>query len=64
MADNGEEHKEQVEDHLIANEDTIKILAKNDNHVEKFGKDGRYPKKKWRPPGEWWKKHILPQHGD
>ena len=62
--DDGEEREEQVGDHLVANEETIEIPAENDGHVERFGKDGRYPKRERRPPGEWWKNHILPQHGE
>ena len=34
--DNGEELKEQVEDHLIANEEAIKIHAENDDHIEDY----------------------------
>lgn len=39
--DDGEEREEQIGDHLVA----IKILAENNNRVERFGKDGRYPKR-------------------
>ena len=31
--DNGEERKEQVGDHLIANEELIELPAENDNRV-------------------------------
>ena len=53
-----------MEDHLVANEEAIEIPVENDGRVERFGKDGRYPKRERRPPGEWWKNHILPQHGE
>ena len=56
--------EEQIGNHLVANEEAIKIPAKNDGHVEKFGKDRRYPKRERHPPGKWWKNHILPQHGE
>jgi transposase InsO family protein len=26
------------------------------------GEEPRYPRRERRPPGEWWKNHILPQH--
>ena len=56
--DDGEERKEQVGDHLVANEETIEILVENDSHVERFGKDGKYFKREQPPSGEWWKNHI------
>ena len=59
-----EEHEEQVGDHLIANEEAIEFLADNDGRIERFGNDEKYPKREWRPPGEWWKNHILSQHGE
>ena len=62
--DHGEEHEEQVGDHLITHEEAIKIPAENDGRVDKFDKDGRYPKRERRLPGEWWKNHSLPQHGE
>ena len=40
LSDDGEERNEQVEDHLVANEETIKIPAENDNRNEKLSKDG------------------------
>ena len=43
--DDGEERKEQVGDHLIANEEAIKIPVGNDSRVERFGKDRRYSKR-------------------
>lgn len=43
LYNNGEEREEQVGDHLVANEEAIKIPAENDGRVERFGKDGRYP---------------------
>ena len=51
--DDGEEHKEQVEDHLIANEEAIEISTENDGRVERFSKDGRYLKRERRPFREW-----------
>lgn len=41
LYDDGEECNEQVKDRLVANEEIIKILAENDDCVERFGKDGR-----------------------
>lgn len=58
-----QECKEQVGDHLISNKEALEIPAKNDDRVKRFNKYGRYPKRKWRPLGEWWNNHILPQHG-
>ena len=40
---NDEECEEQVEDHLIANEEAIEILVENDDRVKRVGKDERYP---------------------
>ena len=62
--DNNEERKKQVRDHLVANEEAIEIPENNDGRIERFGKDGRYPKREQRLPKEWWKNHILPQHGE
>ena len=56
--DDGEERKEQVGDHLVANEERIETLVENDSHVERFGKDGKYFKREQPPSGEWWKNHI------
>ena len=39
-------------DHLVVNEEVIKIPVENDGGVERFGKDGRYPKRERHPPGE------------
>ena len=60
----GEECDEQVGDHLVANEEPIKISVENDGRDERFGKVGRYPKREHRPPGKWWKNHILPQQDE
>ena len=62
--DDSEKYKEQVRDHLVANEEAIKIPAENGGPVERFSKNGRYPKKERCRPGEWWKNHILPQHSE
>ena len=43
--DDGEKREEQVRDHLIANEEAIKISVKNDSQVEKFANNGNSPKK-------------------
>ena len=53
--DDGEEHREQVEDHLVANEDVIIIFAENDGHIERLGKGGRYfmRKQHLRGGGKW-----------
>ena len=40
-----EEVEVQVEQHLVANEGTIKISVKNDKCVDKLGKNGRNLKK-------------------
>lgn len=45
----GKEPEEEVGDHLVANEKPIKILAGKDSRVERFSKNGRYSKRKWRP---------------
>lgn len=39
LYDEEEEHDEQVRDHLITNEETIKISVDNDGRVERLGKD-------------------------
>lgn len=54
MAVRGEEQNPRV-----TNEKTIKIYADNESRVERFGKDGRYPKREQHPSREWWKNHIL-----
>jgi hypothetical protein len=38
--DDGDEHDEQVGDHLFANEEAIKIPTETDRHGERFGNDG------------------------
>jgi hypothetical protein len=38
------------------------MRALSDGNRQSFGKDERYPLRKRRPRGEWWKNHILPQH--
>lgn len=43
--DDGDEREDQVKDHLIANEDAIKISAENDDRVGRFGKNGKYHKR-------------------
>lgn len=63
LSDHGDERDEQVEDHLVANEDAVETLAKNNSRDKKFGKARRYLKNKRCPLGDWWKKHILPRHG-
>ena len=50
--DDGEEHKEQVQDHLVIIKEVIKISIENYNHIEKFNKNGRYCKRERRPFGE------------
>ena len=40
----------------------MKISMENDGRVERFGKNGRYPKGMWQPSGERWKNHIQHQH--
>lgn len=52
-----------MENHLVANEETIKILAEIDGCVNIFGRDEKYPKWERRLLEEWWKNYILPQHG-
>lgn len=46
-----EECEKQVQENFVANKNAIKIPTKKDG-VMRFGKDGRYPKNKRRPPGE------------
>ena len=38
-----------MEDHLVTNDEAIEIPTEKDDCVERFGKDGRYHKRKWRP---------------
>ena len=57
----GEQRNEKMGDHLIANDEAIKIPTENDARVEKFGKDKRYSTRERPPLGEWWKYYILPQ---
>ena len=45
LCDDCEKCEEQVEDHLVANENIIEKPTEYDGHVERFGKDGRYPKR-------------------
>ena len=61
--EDGEERKEQVRDHLVANEEAIENPVENDNRVERFGKDIRYSMREQRLPKKWWKNHSLSQHG-
>ena len=58
----GKEHEEQVRNHLVINEEAIKIFTESDGRIERFNKDERYTKREQRPPREWWKNHILPKH--
>ena len=60
LCDDDEEREEQVKDHLVANEEINKTPTGNDGHVERFSKDGKYPKREQHPLKEWWKNHILP----
>lgn len=60
----GEGCEEQVRDHFVANEKVTKIHAENDGRIERIYNNGSYPKKKWRPPREWWMNHILPEHDE
>ena len=41
--DDGEERNEQVGDHLVANEETIKIPTENDGRDKRFGEDEQHP---------------------
>lgn len=50
--DVSEEHKEEVRIHLVAIEEAMEIPAKNSSHVERFNKDGRYPKHEQHLPRE------------
>lgn len=43
--DDDEEHEEQVRDLFVANEEAIERSAGIDDHVERLGKDNRYPKR-------------------
>lgn len=62
--DDGEECDEQVRDHMIANYEASEISMENDGHVKRFVKNERYFKRERCPPGELWKNHILPPHGE
>lgn len=64
LCDDGEEYQEQVGDHLVAIKEAIKVPTENDGCIERFSKDGRFPKRERRPPGEGWKNHIPPQHSE
>ena len=56
---------EQVGGNGVAIENAREGLANHDVVVVVgFGKDWRYPTREWRPLGEWWKNHILPQCGE
>ena len=48
----------------VAIEEGQKKLANDDVVVEEFGKELWYLTKERQPLGEWWKNHILPQHGE
>lgn len=48
--DDDEEHEEQLRNRFVANEEAIERPPGIDDHIERFGKDGRYPKREWRPP--------------
>jgi hypothetical protein len=61
---NSEKCEEQVRDHLVANEEAIRIPAVIDGHVEIFGKDEKCPKRERHMPREWWKNHTLSQHNE
>jgi hypothetical protein len=39
-------------------------VANNDVIVESLDEERQYPTRERRPLGEWWKNHILLQHGE
>jgi hypothetical protein len=45
-------------------EESCEKPENNDIFVESCGGMRRYPIREWRPLGEWWKNHILPQGGE
>lgn len=49
--------------HLVVIEITIEKPVGNDGYVNKFKEDERIYKRKQHMPREWWKNHILFQHG-
>lgn len=62
LCNDGEEPKEQVRDHLVANKKITKMPTKSDVCSEKFNKDWRYHERKRHPLGESWENHIVRQH--
>lgn len=59
-SDDGDEWDEQVGDHLVLNEEAMRISMENDDSNEIFTMNGQYSKKKWRPPRERWENYIQP----
>lgn len=49
FCDDGKQCKDQMRDDLFTNEEAIKILVEDDD-IQIYGNDGRYPKKKWCMP--------------
>lgn len=58
----GEEREKQVKDHLVANQEAIQIPAENDSLVEKFGRNGRHPKREQLPLKLYLNNHIVSLH--
>ena len=54
---------EQVGGNKVAIEETREGPVKNNIIVEGFGEEWQYPTRERQPLEEWWRKHILPQHG-
>ncbi len=59
-----EDPDERVGDNVVANDEVTEGPSLSDGNGERFGVDGRYPTRKRRPLGEWWKNHILPQYDE
>lgn len=60
--DDGKELEDQVGDHLVAIE--ITRSAELTAMSERFRENGSCSKRKQHTHGEWWKNHILVQHGE
>lgn len=59
LCHNIEECDEQKGDHVVANEEAIKISTWNDGRNERFGETRRYFKREQGPFRKWWNNHIL-----
>jgi hypothetical protein len=55
---------ERVGGNGVPIEEPRERVANNDVIIESSDEERRYPTRERRPLGEWWKNHILPQHGE